>query len=191
MKRLAVVLMLGALAAGCVTTRAQVPIERPSLDVPPAPPRIIEPAPLPEVAQQPEPVGELPPPPVIPNPPRRSPRDTGSREQKPEPKPDIAPVPEPPVAAAPAPAQPAPLLRTPATADAAAAEKQIRETINRAQSGLNGVNYQKLSLERKKAYDEAKDFIISAEGAIKSTSFELAKEFADKAEKLARVLQGS
>jgi hypothetical protein len=191
MKRLAVVLTLGALATGCVTPRAQVPIERPPLEVPPAPPRVIEPAPLPEVAQQPELVGELPPPPAIPNPPRRSPRDTGSREQKPEPKSEIAPVPEPPVAAAQVPAQPAPLLRTPATADAAAAEKQIRDTINRAQNGLNSVNYQKLSLERKKAYDEAKDFITSAEKEAKSANFEMAKQFADKAEQLARVLQGS
>jgi hypothetical protein len=191
MMRLAAVLLLGALAAGCMTTRAQAPIERPALEVPPAPPRVIEQAPPPEVLPQPQPVEDLPPPPAIPTPPRRSPRENGSREaQKPEPKADALPaVTEPQVAAAPA--QPAPVLRTPATADAAASERQIRDTLGRAQAGLNNVNYQQLSQARKKAYDEAKDFITSAEGAIKAANFEIAKEFADKAEKLARVLQGS
>ncbi len=193
MTKLAVVLMLGALAAGCMTTRASTPIERPTLDVPPAPPRVIEQAPAPEVVPQPQPVEDLPPPPAIPTPPRRSPRENGSREaQKPETKTDAVPAAAEPQAATPAPvAQPAPVLRTPATADAAASERQIRDTIGRAQSGLSKVNYQGLSQERKKAYDEAKDFITSAEGAIKAANFEIAKEFADKAEKLARVLQGS
>lgn len=193
MTRLAVVLMLGALAAGCMTTRAHTPIDRPTLVVPPAPPRVIEQAPAPEVVPQPQPVEDLPPPPAIPTPPRRSPRENGSREaQKPEPKSDAVPAAAEPQATTPAPvAQPAPVLRTPATADAAASERQIRDTIGRAQGGLSNVNYQRLSQERKKAYDEAKDFITSAEAAIKAANFEIAKEFADKAEKLARVLQGS
>jgi outer membrane biosynthesis protein TonB len=188
MKRLAAVLILGFLTSGCVTTRAQTPIERPTLEVPPAPPRVIEPVPVPEVVQQPDPVEELPPPPVVQTP-RRSPRDTASREtQKPEPKPD-PPVTEPPapVPAAPAPAPP---LRTPATADAAATSKEIRDTLNRAQEGLSKVDFQRLSEARKVSYNDAKDFIAQAEAAIKTSSFELAKGLASTAEKLAKELQG-
>lgn len=189
MKRLGVVLILGSLASGCVTTRAQAPIERPTLDVPPAPPRLIEPAPVPEVVQQLEPVEELPPPPVVPNLPRRSPRDTASREpQKPEQKPEPPVVVEPP---APVPQPlPAPALRTPATADAAAAEKQIRDTLGRAQDGLSKVDFQRLSELRKAAYNDAKNFIAQSETAIKDSNFELAKGLASTAEKLVKELQG-
>jgi hypothetical protein len=188
MKRLGVVLILGALATGCVTTKAQTPIERPSLDVPPAPPRVIEPAPVPpEVVQLPEPVEELPPPPVAPSAPRRSQRDTSREPQKPEPKPETPPV----VVEAPAtpPPAPAPLLRTPATADAAAAERQIRDTLKRTQDGLNRVDFQKLSTDLRNAYNDAKDFMSRAEVAIKDSNFELAKGLASNAEKLAKELQ--
>lgn len=193
MMKLAALLVLGALASGCVTTRAQAPVERPTLDVPPAPPRVIEQAPPPEVVPQPQPVEDLPPPPPMPTPPRRSPRENGGRDaQKPEPKPDVVPAVADPQAqpAAPA-AQPTPVLRTPATADPAASERQIRDTLARAQGGLNNVNYQRLSQARKRSYDEAKDFIASAESAIRAANFEIAKEFADKAELLAKALQGS
>jgi hypothetical protein len=191
MKQLGVVLILGALATGCVTTKAQTPIERPSLDVPPAPPRVIEPAPVPaEVLQVPEPVEELPPPPVAPSVPRsRSQRDTSRETQKPEPKPETPPVTEPPAAPPPV-AAPAPLLRTPATADAAAAERQIRDTIKRAQDGLNKVDFQRLSTDLRNAYNDAKDFISRAEAAIKDSNFELAKGLSSNAEKLAKELQG-
>jgi hypothetical protein len=190
MKQLGVVMILGALATGCVTTKAQTPVERPSLEVPPAPPRVIEPAPVPEVVQLPEPVEDLPPPPVAPSAPRRpQQRDTSRDNQKPDPKPEaVPPVAEPP-ATPPAPG-PAPLLRTPATADAAAAERQIRDTLKRAQDGLNKVDFQRLSPDLKNAYNDAKDFISRAEAAIKDLNFELAKGLSSNAEKLAKELQG-
>jgi hypothetical protein len=185
-------LVLGALAAsgcGVVATRAQAPIERPELDVPPAPPRIIEPAPMPAVAAAIEPVSDLPPPPADPKPIRRSPKEAPRDTQKPEPKPETVPPVE--ITPPPAPAaQPAPQLRTPATADAAAAEQRTRDTINRAQGMLENVNYQRLSPERRKSYDDAKEFIKSSEGLIKTLNFELANEMAEKAEKLAKALQG-
>ena len=158
------------------------------------PPRIVEAAPAPDLGS-PDPVPDLPPekplPPTSPKPRPSSPRDNSNREsQKAEAKPPdpLPPVAEPPPSAAPVAA--APLIRTPATADAAASEREIRDVMKKAQSGLNNVNFAGLSGQRKKAYNEAKDFIDRAEVAIKASNFELAKELAGKAEKLANELQG-
>jgi hypothetical protein len=52
------------------------------------------------------------------------------------------------------------------------------------------VDYQKLSTERQKVYNEAKQFAELAEAAIKDAKFEYALELAEKAETLARGLQG-
>ena len=188
MLRLALVLVLAPLGAGCAVTRAQAPIERPPLEVPPAPPRQIEPAPVPVVAAYPPPVDDLPPPPPDPKPIRRTPRETSSREtQKPEPPKVEAAAP----AEAPAPqaAPPAPTLRTPATADAAAVERRIRETLARAGAALKRIDYQRLTAPRKEAYERAKDFIVQSDTAMKASNFEIALEFAGKAETLARELQ--
>ena len=187
--RVACLLAATLLASACVTTRAAAPVERPALEVPPVPPRIIEPAPVPE-ATTPEPVEELPPekPTPAPTRPRPSTRDSSKDTQKPVDKPvdpPPAPVEQPP----PPPPITAPLVRTPATADAAAAERQIREVLGRAQTRLNNINYQQLSEERKKSYNDCKDFIERAEAAIKAANFELAKGLASTAEKLANELQ--
>ena len=186
--RVACLLAASLLASACVTTRAATPVERPALDVPPVPPRIIEPAPTPE-ATSPEPVNNLPP--EKPAPPAAlRPRPQPSRDiQKPaDPKPIELPAPvEQPATP---PLSVAPVLRTPATADAAAAERQIRDTLSKVQNGLNNVNFQRLSDGAKKAYNEVKDFMVGAEAAIKTSNFELGKELASKAEKLANELQG-
>lgn len=184
-------LMLGALVSACATTKAAVPAERPPLDIPPVPPRVVEAAPPPDL-DRPEPVGDLPKeivtPPVT-KPRASSPRETSKETQKPEVKPEIPPVPDPALAAPPQNTTPPPVLRTPATANAAAVERQIRDALTRARGGLKTVDYQRLSPERKKAYDEANDFISGAEEAIKTSQLELAKELADKAEKYAKELQ--
>jgi outer membrane biosynthesis protein TonB len=189
MKRLGV-LALALLAPACMTTRAATRVERPALDVPPPPPRVVEATPVPEPL--PEPV-EIPPTPVTPAPttkPRATPRDTSRETVKPEVKPETPPPPEP-TPAQPAPSTaPAPLLRTPATVDTAGAERLIRETLKRARDGLGSVNLTRLSGERKKAYNEANDFIERAEAAMKASNFELAKDLADKAEKFSKELQG-
>lgn len=192
MHRLAVVLILGTLASGCsVATRAQAPIERVSLEVPPAPPRVIDPAPAPEIVQI-EPVSDLPPPPADPKPPRRSPRDLNNNREAQKPadaKPEAPPVTEPPSAAAPQSPQAPPVLRTPATSDTAAAERRIRDIVGRAQGMLQNIDYQRLNDQRRIAYDQAKDSIDGAEAALKDLSFELAQQLAEKAEKLAKELQ--
>jgi hypothetical protein len=188
--RLGVLLLSGGLAA-CTTTRAAAPVERPPLEVPPVPPRVVEAAPAPD--ERIEPVGDLQPPSSAP--PATKPRPAAPREAretaKPDAKPPDTPPPPTPEAAANVPAvAPPPVIRTPATANTAAVEKQIRDTLTRAQSMLNTVDYQQLSPERKKEYVSAQDFMRSADDRIKASNFEMAKDFAEKAEKLAKELQG-
>jgi outer membrane biosynthesis protein TonB len=169
-------------AAGCATTQAKAPIERPALEVPPVPDRVIEQPPAPQMA--PEPVPELPP--VAPNPrPRPPQRDTS----KPDPKPETPPVEPPPTT--PSPAQPpVPPLRTASSPDTAEAARQISDTRNRAQKLLDDTDYRKLSREQQAQYDDAKRFIHETDEALKTKNFEFAKGVAEKAERLARELQG-
>ena len=189
MTRLALVFAAALAASGCVTSKAAAPVERPTLEVPHAPPRVIDPVPAPEPTL-PEPVGDLPPekpaPPVTKSKPASPPRDTAKPDTKLEPPPAADPAPAPP-ATTPAPPPP---LRTPATADTAAAERQVRDILSRAQGLLKNVDYPTLTTERRSAYDQAKDWIDGAEAALRTSNFELARETAEKAEKLAKELQG-
>lgn len=186
-----VVVALGAglLSSACVTTRAQTPTQRPALEVPPVPPRVIEPVLPPEPATL-EPIGELPTAPAPPSRPRQNPPRDTAREAKSEAKPPEAP----PVEANPAPVTPPPQpvgpLRTSRTADGPQAERQIKDIIGRANGLLAKVDYQKLSVAMQKAYNEAKQFAELAEAAIKDAKFDYALELAEKAETLARGLQG-
>jgi hypothetical protein len=193
--RLGILLAAGILASACATTRAAAPVERPPLEVPPVPPRVIEAAPAPDLGNF-EPVADLPPEKPIPaasaKPRPSNPRDNGNRDAQkaeakpPDPVPPVAEPPSQPPSQTPAP----PMIRTPATADAAASERQIRDVMEKAKSGLANVNFAGLSGQRKKEYNAVKDFIDGAEAAIRSSNFELAKELAGKAEKLANELQG-
>jgi hypothetical protein len=170
-----------AVSAACVSTQAKSPLALPNLDVPPAPPRVIETTPLPEPA--PEPVSELPAP--APSTPR--PRQA-AREAKPEPKPEAPPA-EPAPAAAPPPA-PAPQLRTPATADPAEASRQVRDIIEHAKKTLASINYQRLTKARRTEYDRANTMITEAEAAVKAEKFPYGKSLADKADQIAKELGG-
>jgi hypothetical protein len=177
-----------ALSSACATTRAQTQEPRPPLDVPPVPPRVVE-AVLPPQTPQLEPVAELPTTPTSPPVrPRPAIRDPAPRE-KPEAKSGETPA-ESPTTAAAQPTSTVPPLRTPRTADGAQAERQIRDIVGRANGLLGRVDYRKLSAERRKAYDQAKQFIEGAEEAIRDGRFEYALELADKAETLAKQLQG-
>ena len=197
--RLGSLLAAGLLASACATTRAAAPVERPALEVPPVPPRIVEASPAPDIGSF-EPVPDLPPekpaPPATTKPRPSSSREATNRDtQKPEAKPaePLPQVVEPPAPTTPAPAQPpaSAVIRTPATAaDPAASERQIRDTMQSAQNGLNNVDFKGLPAPRKKAYNECKDFLERADAALKASNFELAKELAGKAEKLAKELQG-
>jgi len=173
--------------SGCATTRAETPSERPALDVPIPPPRVITPLPAPE-APTPQPVADLPPvganTPSRPRPPREKETTTAKpSEQKPE---DPKPV-EPPPATPPT---PVPQLRIPETGDTAQSAAQIKALVERTRTTLEGIDYRPLSDQRKKAYDDAKLFNTQADEALKVNNLVFAKELADKAERLAKELQG-
>jgi hypothetical protein len=181
------------LVSGCTTLQAKkAPVERPALDVPPPPPRIVEPAPAPE--PPPEPVPDLPPPSAAPPKPRPQQPRPANTEPKPEaPKQEVpadaTPPPTPLPQPVPQPAQ-VPQLRTPQTADGAEAEKNVRAAIDRAKNALGAVNYNALSNERKKVYNDAKSFIQQAEDATRQGNFVLAQASASKAEVLAKEISG-
>lgn len=171
--------------AACATTRAETPGERPALDVPLPPPRVITPLPVQPQAPAPEPVGDLPgnstQTPSRPRPQQRQP-ETPKPEAKPE---ETAKPPENP----PAPVTTVPQLRMPET-DSAQLTNQIRDIINRTRTALKAIDYGPLSNARKKAYDDANMFATQAEEAVKTNNLMFAKELADKAERFVKELQG-
>ena len=183
MKHVAVFVLLLApclmAGAACKTARAATPVERPNLDVPPPPPRIIEPAP-PVEAPPPEPVGELP---------SATPTGGTSRPrppaQKPEAKPDTPPDPAP--VAAPPPANPT-QLRAPGLASGPETAGEIRAILDRAKGLLNSIDYRRLTRPQQASYDTAKRFAEEGEKELKTANYVLAKELAEKAERLAKEL---
>jgi outer membrane biosynthesis protein TonB len=180
MKRLLPVVLLIPVI-GCASAQAKTPPNMPALEVPPPPPRVIDASP-PAEPPPPEPVITLPSVPVNPRP-RQTPP---SREPaKPEPKTEPPPVVEPPAPIQP----PVPPLRTPGTPDAEAS-RQVREVIDRAKKTLGSIDYRALTPQQRAQYDSAKMLITQSEDALKSTNFEFARNLADKAERIARELQG-
>jgi outer membrane biosynthesis protein TonB len=193
--RILPVLLLAPWLASCASAQAKdKPDETPAMNVPPAPPRVIEIAPEP----LPEPVPDLPPSTTPARPPRRETPKTGASaaEAKPESKPtDVKPPDQPaeqpaPAVGPPGPVAPAPQLRTPQTADTSNAAKAVRATIDRAFAALGTVNYGTLSNERKKAYNDAKSFLQQADDALGRSDINLAQGLAEKAERLAKELAG-
>lgn len=180
---------LGA-AAGCSSSRAQTRIEDPpSLEVPPVPPRVIEPLPSNE-PQAIEPVPELPTgPPASPPRTRPAPRDRAGTppEAKPEAK---AETPVDPAAAPPPTPAPVPPLRTGGTPPGPEVAQQVRESLIRANEMLKLVDYQNISNERKANYEAVKNFIMGAEEALKANNLTAAKGLADRAETTAKALIG-
>jgi hypothetical protein len=160
----------------CRTARAAEPIERPALEVPPPPPRVIVPLPGPNVPPRLEPVEELP---VTTD---KSPTKPRANRDKPDPnKPD--PKVEVEANAPPAPATPPVRLENP---NSAQLSSQVRETLARAKAIIDGIERNSLGSEpRRKAYDQAKLFAEEAEDAIQKNNLVYAKEMADKAERLA------
>lgn len=172
-----------ALAGACTTTKAATPVERPALEVPPPPPRVVVPLPPPERPIDPvENIG-----PGAPAPP---PRPRSQRERDTPAKPEVKPEEPKPAETAPPAAQPTPPLRMPETANATELVRQIQESITRARTILGKVHYGPLSNVHKKAYDDSKLFAQQAEEALKANNVAFAKELADKAERLAKELQG-
>jgi hypothetical protein len=196
MRKSLLAISLAGLAAsvGCASAQAKSkPADRPALVVPPAPPRVIEPAP-----EAPEPVNELPNTPSVtpPNPgaSRSNGRTTAPKPEaaKPDPKPqDPKQVEQAPVEPVPqVPMPPAAQLRTPETADASNAGRAVQMTIDRARGFLNSVDFAPLSNDRKKVYNDAKLMIQQAEDSLKRGNLGIAQGVANKAETLAKELAG-
>ncbi len=190
MKAVYSMLLVSALACGCVRARANTTPDAP-LDMPEPPPRDV----APNDVEPPPPV------PLVPEPARSAlPRPTVPREQpKPEPpKPEPAkvepplpePAAEPPPRTADDPAKaPTTLQTTPATAEAEV-ERGIRAALMRAAADLSRINYRALNPDAQTQYDTAKRFIRQADDAIRSKNLVFAKSFADKAATIAAQLGG-
>jgi hypothetical protein len=182
-QRLALVALVLIAASACTTARAAKPVERPALEVPPPPPRVIAPLPLPDLPPVDfvleAPTNNMP----------SSPRSRARAEKPEPPKPEQKPEP-PPADPPPAPPQPAsPALRIPENADTTQQQNQIKAQIATAKAILDKTDYGPLKPPLKNAYDQAKNFVSEAEAALKSGNLVYAKETAEKAERLAKELQ--
>jgi hypothetical protein len=183
MKRILLLILLVP-AFACATTQAKSPADRPTLEMPPVPPRVIDAAP-PEAAP-PELVGEPPAAPAPAPPPRPRNQPPPRELAKPDPKPETAPV-EQTVAAPPAPALPQ--LRTPGTPEGPEASRQVGDVVERARKMLASIDYKRLTAARRAEYESARLTITQSESALKSGKFDIALNLAEKAERIAKELQ--
>jgi len=180
--------VLGAtLLSACAHGQAKTVVELPPLDMPAAPPRVVE-ATEPQqpavVALPDEPRTNLPPRPATP-----AQRPVDQRASEP-PKPDqIATEPPRPVDDPPKPVPPTTLQTTP-TQREGEVERRVRILIAQAQNDLNRVNYQALNVDARNQYDTAKRFATQAEEALRARNLVFASNLADKAAALAAQLLG-
>jgi hypothetical protein len=180
-------LHLGFAAACAKADAAQLVPDGPPLAMSAPPPRVITPTEA----------SEAPPSPPNPEPPAVTAGGaptTRPATGKPQPKPAATPAEAAVTVATPPPPPPAapPLeVRAVPSAAAAAEDRKVREVMGRAWNDLmNRVNYQRLSEEGKKQYDQAKRFHEQADDALKEKNFILAMTLADKAAQLAAELAG-
>ena len=69
-------------------------------------------------------------------------------------------------------------------------ERGIRESLSRATSALNRIDYRVLNADAKTQYDTAKRWIRQADDALRTKNLVFAKNLADKAAALAAQLGG-
>ena len=182
MKALCSMLLVSALASGCVRARANTTPDAP-LDMPAPPPRDVatndvEPPPPPPVPLAPEPARSAP----------ARPRPAPREQPKPDP-PKPEPAAELPRTADDSAKAPTTLQTTPATAEGEV-ERGIRASLTRANANLRRIDYRVLNADARTQYDTAKRFIRQADEAIRSKNLVFAKSLADKAAALAAQLGG-
>lgn len=186
MRKVALLVLLlvpsGIAGAACKSARAATPVERPNLDVPPPPARVIE-QPPPLEPTQPDPVPDLP-------------STTSGTPARPRPQPPTAKPetkletpPETPPVASPPPSNPT-QLRAPGLASGPETAGEIKAILDRALGILNTIDYRRLPKPRQASYDTAKRFAEEGDKELKAANYVLAKELAEKAERLAKELQG-
>jgi hypothetical protein len=191
MKAVYSLLLVSALACGCVRARANTTPDAP-LDVPAPPPRDV----APNDVEPPPPV------PLVPEPARSALPFTRPATPREQPRPE-PPKPEPakaePANAEPAaepprpaddPAKPPTTLQTTPATEEGEMERGIRAALIRAAADLSRINYRALNPDAQTQYDTAKRFIRQADDAIRSKNLVFAKSFADKAATIAAQLGG-
>ena len=182
---LGLTVLVGAASAACASATAKAAPERPPLEVPAPPPRVVEPSPQPPTP--PEPVPELPPQQPASS---RPPRQTAARDTaKPDPKQDTATTTDT-AAPAPPPVAPAPQLRQPGAADPSEAAKQVQSLIDHATKSLGSVNTKGFNKASRAVYENARGLLLQAQEALKKSDFDNAKKLAEKVESTARELGG-
>ena len=179
---LAVLLVIVLSGAGCVTSRAQIPEQPPTLAVPPVPPRAIEPPVIIEPPVEPPPVEPPPAPVATSKPPRPRPAaDKPEPKQEPPPPDAVATVPTPPPVAP---------LRSAATPSGPEAERQIREILDATQKMLDKVDPAGRASDGSKAnFEQAKAFLRQADDGLKKEELTQARLFAERAQNIAKQLQ--
>jgi len=180
--RLGLAVLLGAVTAACAHTQAKTILEMPPLDMPSAPPRIVEtpePPPPAVIALPDDTPQNIRPRPATP-PRAEAPRQTEPKVETPvePPKPTEEPRP------APTTVQTAPTQRE------AEIERRVRGLIARTSSDLSRVDYKALNIDARNQYDSARRFAAQAEDALKARNMAFASNLADKAAALAAQLAG-
>lgn len=177
---------VGAGMAGCTHAQAKAVVELPALDMPAAPPRVVEVVeapPTPQIALPDEPVTNLRPRPAP------ATRQENSRPQEPPKTEQVATEPVKPADEGPKPPTSTALQTTP-TQREGEVERGVRILIAQAMNDLNRVNYQALNAGARNQYDTAKRFATQAEEALRARNLVFANNLADKAAALAAQLLG-
>ena len=178
--------LASAAVTSCAHTQAKTVIDLPPLEMPSAPPRVVEAA-----EPQQSPVISLPDEatPTLRPRPAPTPRAEAPRPAEPA-KVEQATV-EPLKAADEGPKPPAPTtLQTTPTQREAEIERRVRSLIARATSDLSRVDYKALNVDARNQYDTARRFATQAEDALKARNLVFANNLADKAAALAAQLPG-
>jgi len=181
--KLAVLLVIGLIVSGCVTNRAQIPEQQPTLVVPPVPPRAIEP---PVVVEPP-----VEPPPVEPPP---TPAPTAKQKPRPQADPKVADpkLEPPPDTSATVSTTPPPVaqLRTPTTPTGPEAIRQIKDILDATLKMLAQVEKSEspLSDDRKANLSQARALVQQTEEALKKEELTQARSFAERAQNIAKLL---
>ena len=184
--RVGVFALTSMTAVACAHTQAKTIIELPALDMPSAPPRVVEasePQQAPLIALPDEATPSLRPRPAV------APRAEAPRPPEPAKVEQAATEVPKPTDDAPKPASPTTLQATP-TQREAEVERGVRNLIARATSDLGRVDYKALNVDARNQYDTARRFATQAEDALKARNLVFANNLADKAAALAAQLLG-